>query len=284
MRSLLAECKAALDTFTTSRAHFHIFRTINGAAPSSTTPPARTLFILDSSFNPPQVAHLTLATTALASRDTARYPKPHRLVLLFSSHNADKSPAPAAFEHRLATMTLFAQDAAGRMGAEGVPIDVALTDKPYYNDKTAAMEEAGTYPGRPTHVHLVGYDTFVRIFTAKYYAEHDPPFSALDGFMARHALRITLREGEEYGDEAAQREFWERLGRGEMEGEGARREWAGRIEMVKEEEEAVGVSSTDVRKAAAKGDWVAVERLCTGRVAAWVREYGLYGEDGSKLS
>jgi len=306
MASLLPTCKKALDTFISSpTSAFTVFRTIAGPAPSAAAAcRARTLFILDSSFNPPQVAHLTLATTALASRDLARYPRPHRLLLLFASHNADKQPAPAAFEHRLAMMTLFAEDMAARIAEtrpgyvaggdraavemwQPVPIDVGVTSRPYYNDKTAAIEATGTYassgPG-PKHVHLVGYDTFVRIFTARYAAEHEPPFSALDDFMARHGLRITLRAGEDYGDEAAQRGFLERLRRGEMEEDGGRREWAERIEMVDEDKEAVDVSSTDVRKAVQRRDWKVVDKLCTARVARWIREKGLYSESESKIS
>lgn len=305
MTSLLPTCKKALDTFVSSPSSaFTVFRTIAGPAPSAAASRPRTLFILDSSFNPPQVAHLTLATTALVSRDLARYPRPHRLLLLFASHNADKQPAPASFEHRLAMMTLFAEDMAARIaetrpgyveGEQGddiaaaawqaVPIDVGVTSRPYYNDKTAAIEAAGTYASGPKHVHLVGYDTFVRIFTARYYAaEHEPPFSALDDFMERHGLRITLRAGGDYGDEAAQRDFLERLRRGEMERDGGRREWAERIEMVDEDEEAVDVSSTDVRRAVQRRDWKVVDKLCTESVARWIKEKGLYAESESKMS
>lgn len=46
-----------------------------------------------------------------------------------------------------------------------------------------------------------------------------------------------------------------------------------------------GVSSTVIRKAAKSGEWGVVEELCTGGVAGWVREEGLYEEDdrGTKM-
>ena len=46
-----------------------------------------------------------------------------------------------------------------------------------------------------------------------------------------------------------------------------------------------GVSSTVIRKAAKAGEWGVVEELCTGGVAEWVRDEGLYEEDdrGTKM-
>jgi len=293
MRKLLVEMKQALDAFLSSPAAFRVVKTISDDAATTSRVHAKTLFILDSSFNPPQVAHLSLATAALAASRT-RYSLPHRLLLLFSTHNADKSPTPAAFEHRLAMMVLFAQDLSRKLSASGehgqgdqdsVAIDVGLTTKPYYNDKSAEIDNLGTYPGSPRHIHLVGFDTFTRIFTAKYYTSHSPPLSALDSFFEKHGLRITVRpvdDGGEYATAEAQKGYWRGIRDGEMEHEGGKAAWAEEIEMVDAEDEAAGVSSTRIRNAVEKQDWSELGKLCTPSVAEYVKEQGLYLGDRSK--
>src|SRR5689334_2674653 len=111
LRSLLPEFEDILHRFTSSPAKFHIVRTVN---PTSTSP--KTLYILDSSFNPPSIAHLALATSALASAPL-NGDQHHRMLLLFSTHNADKAPSPASFVQRIALMTVFAQDMSNTLEA-----------------------------------------------------------------------------------------------------------------------------------------------------------------------
>jgi len=281
--------KQALESFLKSSATFRVVETIPSDVPAASEAHAKTLFILDSSFNPPQVAHLSLATSALAA-SRSRYPLPHRLLLLFSTHNADKSPTPAAFEHRLAMMSLFAQDLSRKLSSDGssseegkassVAIDVGLTTKPYYNDKSAEIDMMEAYPGSPRHIHLVGFDTFTRIFTAKYYPSHSPPLSALEPFFEKHGLRITVRPdkdgGGEYATAEAQKEYWKSIKDGEMEDVGGKAVWAEEIEMVEAEDEAADVSSTKIRNAVQQGDWAEVGKLCTPSVAKYVKEQGLY--------
>lgn len=274
---ILAKAKQSLDTFLASSATFHLVHSVSPAQASSTSGSSapKTLFILDSSFNPPSNAHLSLATSALRASQE-RYPTPHRLLLLFSVHNADKSPAPAAFEQRLAMMMVFAEDIARRMQTDATDIDIGLTTQPYYNDKSTAIEDTDAYTGNPQHIHLVGYDTFVRIFEPKYYKGHTPPLSALTEFFSRHGLRITSRPEEQWGETEEQKEFWRKLARGDMEADGARKEWADRIEMVESDADGVGVSSTSIRQAVSKSDWQTVRQMCTESVAEWTEEMKLY--------
>ncbi|KAL2265120.1 hypothetical protein VTJ83DRAFT_6220 [Remersonia thermophila] len=171
--------------------------------------PPRTIVVLDSSFNPPTRAHLSMATTAIL--DLAhKHNEPLstvRLLLLLSVNNADKSVKPAAFDKRLAMMWAFAADvldsvgtqakrvppmaAEGRRGqelpdgGEGLSVDIGLTTVPYFHEKSALLAKERYYHGGaddlsgsrhppPDHVFLVGYDTLIRIFNPKYY---NPPSS-----------------------------------------------------------------------------------------------------------
>ena len=221
-------------------------------------------------------------------------------------HNADKKAAPAPFEQRLAMMCKFAEDLSDRISEspsseqgeeqEDIAIDIGLTKLPYYNDKTTAIEqteeERSHYAGDPVHIHLTGFDTYTRIFAAKYYPNHNPPLSALDTFFDKHGLRVTIRDpepGEDgsggYGSVEEQRKTIEALGKGELEDVGGKRAWQDKVDIAEMdvtgvEAEGRGVSSTMVRKAVKKEDWKTVQRLCTPRVAEWVRGEGLYTLDG----
>jgi len=203
-------------------------------------------------------------------------------------------------------MTVFAEDLAHELsqstttpqqkGGQIPDIDVAVTKTPYYVDKSIAIREATDpepYPSHPTHVHLIGYDTLVRFLAPKYYPDSEPPLSALAPYFgAGHKVVAALRPGStsvnmvEGDSEKEQREYVEGLKRGSLEKEGFKREWAERVSLVEVGEEAAGVSSTRIRKAAKEGEWGVLERECTPGVAAWVKEMGLYGDDtrGSKTA
>ncbi|SMR61060.1 unnamed protein product [Zymoseptoria tritici ST99CH_3D1] len=295
---LLPELSTALKTFQASSSRFQVLKTvhpssfepINPTRPSDSESP-KTLFILDSSFNPPSTAHLHLARSVLSESTS---PKPHRLLLCFSTQNADKAPSAASFPHRLTMMTIFAQDllksitdSTGTSSAEPVPIDIGVTKAPYYTDKSSAIESDGAewYPSKPRHIHLVGFDTLTRFFAAKYYQDFDPPLSALEPyFSAGHHLRVTLRPDEKYGTVEEQRAFLKNMEDGGLESVGGKREWAKAVQLVEPNEEG-GVSSTKIRTAAKEERWEVVDGLCTEGVAGWVRREGLYEEDaeGKKM-
>ncbi|KAI4725308.1 Nucleotidylyl transferase [Aureobasidium sp. EXF-10728] len=293
LRSILPQLETALKSFQSSDSKFRIVRSIN---PSASSPPSpKTLFILDSSFNPPSKAHLALAKSALHSSSTKHHQSPFRLLLLFSTHNADKAPSAASFPQRLALMTIFAEDLLKDLQSTAAnqdyvlpSVDIGLTTAPYYTDKSLAISDEGAeqYPDSPRHVHLLGFDTITRFFAAKYYPNFNPPLSALNPYFDEgHRLRVTLRPSDEYGTVESQQDFVNSLARGDMEADGGKREWASQIEVV-HAEEGVGVSSTRVRKAAKQRDWDEVHQLCTEGVGKAVKENTIYESDdrGAKMA
>ncbi|KAI9727155.1 MAG: hypothetical protein M1828_007356 [Chrysothrix sp. TS-e1954] len=336
-RSHLKSNAQQLSAFLQNPALFHLVSSIAAHSPSnddtnnvkhhpfSKDGAPGTLFILDSSFNPPTRAHIALAVSALCPRPsseearahTLRYPKPHRLLMLFSVHNATKSPAPAAFEQRLGMMQCASTDLAWLwqktekeyerypQAPDGsysdVHIDVGVTKEPYYHDKTRAIEDSGIYsrfdtsdesasPG-PKHVHLIGWDTFMRVLDPKYYEDkHDPPLSALDHFFTKHELLVTLRADESAegdGTLREQRNILDSFKRGDKQKEGLQPEWLteNKINVLDQGEESKLVSSTAVRNAVQKQDWDLVRKYCTPNVADWVKEMRPYDteETGEKL-
>ena len=311
--NLLPVLESSLTAFLSAGAKFRVLETVSTQLSSSTTLESgprspRTLLILDSSFNPPTRAHLSMATSALKDylTDTSQSPDvdatstprpirqtfqpPYRILLLFSVHNADKSPSPAAFPHRLALMYMSAIDMLSSLSSslplqshqDQLSVDVAVTKEPFYSDKSAAIDATDAYSSderhKPRHIHLIGHDTFVRFLNPKYYSSFRPPLSALDPFFRQHGLRLTLRASSpEEADE--QRRTWENLAEGGLEKDGGRKEWANLIETVHGKPETVDVSSTAVRKACESRDWKLVEEICPRQVARWVIEHGLYQGD-----
>ncbi|KAI1078523.1 Nucleotidylyl transferase [Whalleya microplaca] len=300
----------ALKSYQLSNATFRVLCSLPSASadptpqPPKLAPPA--LLVLDSSFNPPTLAHQRMALSALAQPN----PTPtSRILLLLAINNADKAPKPAAFPQRLAMMYVFAQDlllAQQRTHPNSNPnanldIDIAVTTEPYFHAKSSAIAasdfyQAGTGEGTGEgtdveQVYLTGFDTLIRVFDPKYYppagagAGSPAMASVLDPFFERARLRVTMRPDAEWGDAAAQLRYLETLRQGELERVGGRTQWAERVEMVTGrdgdgEEEEVIVSSTKVRDAVRRRDWDALARLVSEGVAAWIWTEGLYREGG----
>ncbi|KAL2759779.1 hypothetical protein ACRALDRAFT_2038563 [Sodiomyces alcalophilus JCM 7366] len=251
----------------------------------------RTLVVLDSSFNPPTLAHMRMAASAIRSTK-AKSPEDVRLLLLLAVNNADKAPKPAAFPLRMVMMQLFAQDlitflasstpsnpaaAAEDRHAAGLAIDLGLTTKPYFHEKSRAVAESPAYASQPEQVFLAGYDTLVRIFNPKYYDVDGGMREALAPFLGRSLLRITMRTDDAWGGREEQLAYVEGLRDGGLEAVGGLAAWCDRVNMVEGDEEAV--SSTKVREAAKAGDEAALEKLVSGRVKAFVLDERLYAEE-----
>ncbi|KAJ5812187.1 Cytidylyltransferase [Penicillium riverlandense] len=238
-----------LKRFIASAKDFDVLATIPSGPP---VPPPATLYVLDASFNPPTLAHLHIASTALQETTSAR------LLLLLATQNADKPSKPASFEDRLAMMELFAHDLRSHLAANPGPattglsalaerarlpvIDIGVTKNPYFVDKAATIDASDAYSSP---------------------APLEQPLAPL---FARHRLRVTMRPDDDWGGVEEQRGFVDGLARGEREGEGGKREWAQRIQLV--EGKAAGeqpVSSTKAREAAQAGrirdlEWLVPEQ------------------------
>ena len=283
MRQSLSRYSRTLAAFTASNSTFRVLHSI----PESTLPPPQTLYVLDSSFNPPTLAHLHIATSALL-QDAQPSPSPKRLLLLLATQNADKAPKPASFDQRLLMMQLFASDLQSTLSqsqpttsstSPPVGIDIGVTKLPYFTDKALAISQSDAYP-LSTQVHLTGFDTLIRILDPKYYPP-EKKLGALDAFLGQHRLRVAYRVGDKWGGKAAQDEYLRELETGEREKHGGKREWVtqGRIVMCEGREKDEGaVSSTRVREAVKSGDRELLGKMVTSGVADWILEEGLYLE------
>lgn len=203
-----ARLRTALRSFQSSGRPFELIQ--QHAPTTAGARKCRTLVVLDSSFNPPTVAHMQMATSALQDlqrkqQGAAVGQRRHglagdvRLLLLLAVNNADKAPKPAAFEERLLMMGAFAgdiqrawhtlerqtapqeEDGHTQEDEATLPVDIGLTTHPYFHDKSAAIAASPDYDfhdpaqaDNTSQVFLAGYDTLIRIFTPKYYSSPVP--------------------------------------------------------------------------------------------------------------
>lgn len=188
-------------------------------------------------------------------------------------------------------MILLATEIASR--ETGVRVDVGLTSEAYFHAKARAITASGAYgnaaaaattaePTEPAEqqlqqVHLMGFDTLVRLLDTKYYSPTNT-LKPLEGFFDTASVRVTRRAGGKWGNKWAQDGG---LGRAEWVQRGGRAEWAGKVELV-DAEAGQGVSSTRVREAVGRGDGEGWEGLVVEGVRRWILEERLYVGEGEK--
>ena len=146
--------------------------------------------VLDSSFNPPTLAHLALANTYLPPEWTSHESVDYDAkLLLFSIKNVDKvfKPGDASHLQRLEMMSLLAQ----RMTSTNVAI--AITTEPTFVRKSEALLAffKQKFPSSPTQRSptielnfLVGLDTLERLFSPRYYSTQADMKASLHKFIS----------------------------------------------------------------------------------------------------
>ena len=164
--------------------------------------------ILDSSFNPPTLAHLALANSPRPSyRDDGKqsseiqnsYGYDAKLLLL-SVKNADKSlkARDATYQQRLEMMLLLSRDAIGSTNTtdashsllehEAANIAIAIIDKPTFVGKSSALldflQRRLTTPLTFELTFLVGLDTLERLFSPRYYTSETDMMTSLRQFLS----------------------------------------------------------------------------------------------------
>lgn len=141
------------------------------------TPLTRQLLILDSSFNPPHLGHLSMIRQAIMKVGTIQENytavssiNTKSVLLLFSVNNADKGTAETEeYVRRLHMVELMSEYISTELG---VACCVALTNASLFVDKSDLIN--GWLRQRRTSMEvetyfLLGFDTLIRLLDAKYY-------------------------------------------------------------------------------------------------------------------
>ncbi|KAF8206129.1 hypothetical protein K438DRAFT_1963230 [Mycena galopus ATCC 62051] len=132
--------------------------------------------VLDSSFNPPTLAHLALDNAPRPSSGDDAGRGYDAEVCLLSVRNADKTlkPTDASYIQRLEMMRLLAQDSAP--DPEAHQIAIGIVDEPTFGKATkllAFLEQRLSGLPRPQLTFLLGLDTLERVLAPVAIAQHD---------------------------------------------------------------------------------------------------------------
>ena len=164
--------------------------------------------VLDSSFNPPTLAHLSLALVPPAAHSKEDISPPNHIahLLLLSVRNADKKlkPGDASFAQRLQMIILLAKEMEARLSSATSGVSnmmrpsaaaVAAIDEPTFVGKSKKLLEyfRGKYPNNvtvPRLTFVLGYDTIIRFFNPKYYDSHDGMVASLNAFFHQDSSSI----------------------------------------------------------------------------------------------
>lgn len=186
----------------------------------------KSLYILDSSFNPPHMGHLELIKRAVDSD------KQSHVVLLLSITNADKAPVPASFDQRLDMMYEFGQYLNCQYA---YPYSIVISKSPRFIDKSLEIDKI--YPGGMKH-YLLGFDTLIRVFDQKYYST--PISQALEEFVLSNRFVCLTRNKDIDG----QVEYLKLLKNGDL---GLPTHWSDNINLIVNELDNSVISSSGIR-------------------------------------
>lgn len=163
--------------------------------------------VLDSSFNPPTLAHLALANSPRPSyrddsEENSEIPDAHGYdakLLLLSVKNADKSlkAGDATYQQRLEMMLLLSKDVRASTNIdtshsfpehESANVAIAIIDKPTFVGKSTALldflQRRLTTPLPFELTFLVGLDTLERLFSLRYYTSETDMLASLRQFLS----------------------------------------------------------------------------------------------------
>ena len=234
--------------------------------------------VLDSSFNPPTLAHLALASAptyptnaakgGISDTEAVQIPR----LLLFSPSNADKklSPGDPNLEQRLILISLLAKHLSTVSDPD---VAVGVINEATFVGKSRILHSHFTsqlgWDEKPRLVFAVGTDTLVRFFDPRYYgAEPQGITGALSSFFdeEQSTLLCVRRAGEQEIENAlkAREEVKRYLEKKQVSFWGSGTEdWA-------------GISSTQVRRAVKGGDWDVVRRMVIPSIADFIQHEELY--------
>ncbi|TFK49564.1 Nucleotidylyl transferase [Heliocybe sulcata] len=251
---------------------------------SGVSPECLRVSVLDSSFNPPTLAHLALLNASAPGQDGAYDAK----LLLLSVRNADKAlkPSDATYSQRLDMMTLLAQDVDADRPPSQRNVAVAIIDEPVFVRKSLILRSflSQHIPSLVRDLHspripqlslafLMGLDTVTRLLTPSYYSE--PMLPVLRRFLSSSpdgdgssvvcANRSMTSLGVSSTDEDVKTKL--DLGREFLD--------SGRIAMIDLPEGIEKLSSSEVRQKIGAGD-EAWKGMVTQEIAGYIAEHKLY--------
>lgn len=248
----------------------------------------RQLLVLDSSFNPPHLGHLSMIRQSLLELSKKKTENKtfgvqtintNSVLLLFSVKNADKdSVSIEEYAKRLEMVTLMSKYINQELG---IYCGVALTDASLFVDKSTLINNwiRKESENKIENYFLLGFDTIIRFFNKKYYV--NSIVDSLNPFFKQSNLIVFIRD-----DKSSQMsitdqvEYLENIKRGNLiEGNDITKlpdNWKDRI-LYCEAKNEWGISSSGIRREIEAGngskEW---EGKVISAIRNYIKENGLY--------
>lgn len=236
-----------------------------------------TVIVLDSSFNPPNRAHLHLIRDALR-----RHPWNVSVLFLLSTNNADKGEID--FEdvaHRVQMMQVFWRDVRDELKelAQDVPLAYGLIKCGKFIDKLKPIQTE--FHGKLCF--LTGFDTILRVLDKKYYNNQPVgEIKELREFMDQCEFQSLTRQPDQLsktpenmmGDLDDQVKWVEDIKEGKNPD--IPKEYGQKIFLVKSTAETKGVHSTAGRELMKNQDYDRVTNILTPQVIRYILQAHLY--------
>ncbi|KAG8697613.1 hypothetical protein FRC09_007752 [Ceratobasidium sp. 395] len=181
MTSPRSRFQDAVDRLISGSTRFELVYTTHPSWPQPATSSISTstkISVLDSSFNPPTLAHSALASSSSAN---AR-------LLLLSLSNVDKIPKPgdATPAQRLEMMVTLANELSAGEAQPGVAVG-ALNEPRFVGKSTLLLEQLSQrFTDTPPNIELtfqMGWDTIIRVFAPRYYPSPDVMLASFKHFL-----------------------------------------------------------------------------------------------------
>lgn len=163
------------------------------------SPMTRRLLVLDSSFNPPHLGHLSMIKESIlklkddgTSLANVASINTNSVLLLFGVRNADKGTVSVEeYSNRLAMVEMMSEYI---MSELGVSCGIALTSASLFVDKSDLVNEwVQRHSQNDVNKYfLLGFDTIIRFFDPKYYK--GSLSDSLDPFFANSKICVFLRK------------------------------------------------------------------------------------------
>ncbi|KAI5962423.1 uncharacterized protein KGF55_003499 [Candida pseudojiufengensis] len=242
-----------LQEFLTSKKDFSIVYSSNSVGSLITNQTER-ICVLDSSFNPPHLAHYALIEESLNTKHDNIPIENKSILLLLSVKNADKiHPQPESFDKRLEMMYFMANHL-----TKNYPINVSIgiTNHAKFVDKSLSI--LNFLESQKITIHtgfkltfLIGFDTLIRIFDPRYYLP-DKLSNSLDHFMKMTDLFCLTRPTDEI-NVLQQPNYVKEIASGKHEEIPS--SWSNSIFLLKDlNEKLAQISSSSIRKSIINGD------------------------------
>lgn len=261
-----------LSSFSNSAKDFDIIHKVNRFVSNTST---KRILILDSSFNPPHLGHLTLLNESLA-----KYNDSNEILLLLLIQNADKAtPKLDLLENRLNLIYILANSISEKYPSTS--INIGLTKHAKFVDKSnAILEELKKSEPIPENLNsprltfLLGFDTLIRLFESSYYTGFLS--DALGDFMKTTDLFCLTRAFSDSMLENYQLNYLDGIKNGKNPDVPS--EWYENILVCENKSDHKVVSSSEIRKSISRGDddW---KHLVIPEIKDYIVENGYYKEN-----